>query len=121
MQKKNRELRIVHNLQKLSGVTIQDTGVPPILDEFVEAYAGQSVCFMLDMYWRFYARILDPNSQKTWELLNVAVSASHVILSCDWEIFCSVCVCVFLLYSVQLGGQRSPLSTTALKVCLAYS
>ena len=23
-----------------------------------------------------------------------------------------VCVCVFLLYSVQLGGQRSPLSTT---------
>ena len=24
-----------------------------------------------------------------------------------------VCVCVFLLYSIQLGGQRSPLSTTA--------
>ena len=23
-----------------------------------------------------------------------------------------VCVCVLLLYSVQLGGQRSPLSTT---------
>jgi len=23
-----------------------------------------------------------------------------------------VCVCVILLYSVQLGGQRSPLSTT---------
>ena len=32
-----------------------------------------------------------------------------------------VCVCVFLLYSVQLGGQRSPLSTTALLVYLAHS
>ena len=32
-----------------------------------------------------------------------------------------VCVCVFLLYSVQLGGQRSPLSTTALMVYLAHS
>jgi len=32
-----------------------------------------------------------------------------------------VCVCVFLLYSVQLEGQRSPLSTTALMVCLAHS
>ena len=32
-----------------------------------------------------------------------------------------VCVCVFLLYSVQLGGQRSLLSTTALMVYLAHS
>ena len=31
---------MVHDLQKLNGVTIQDTGVSPILDEFVEAYAG---------------------------------------------------------------------------------
>ena len=26
-----------------------------------------------------------------------------------------MCVCVFLLYSVQLGGQRSPLSTTRIE------
>jgi len=32
-----------------------------------------------------------------------------------------VCVYVFLLYSIQLGGQRSPLSTTALMVYLAHS
>ena len=63
VQKKNGELRIVHDLQKLNGVTIRETGVPPILDEFVEAYAGRSVYSVLDMYWGFYARILDPRSR----------------------------------------------------------
>jgi transposase InsO family protein len=63
VQKKNGELRIVHDLQKLNSVTIRDTGVPPILDEFVEAYAGRSVYSVLDMYWGFYARILDPRSR----------------------------------------------------------
>lgn len=63
VQKKNGELRIVHDLQKLNGVTVRDTGVPPILDEFVEAYAGRSVYSVLDMYWGFYARILDPKSR----------------------------------------------------------
>jgi hypothetical protein len=63
VQKKNGELRIVHDLQKLNGVTIRDTGVPPILDEFVEAYAGRSVYSVLDMYWGFYARVLDPTSR----------------------------------------------------------
>jgi len=63
VKKKNGELRIVHDLQKLNGVTIRDTGVPPILDEFVEAYAGRSIYSVLDMYWGFYARILDPTSR----------------------------------------------------------
>ena len=63
VQKKTGDLRIVHDLQKLNGVTIRDTGVPPILDEFVEAYAGRSVYSVLDMYWGFYARILDPKSR----------------------------------------------------------
>ena len=63
VQKKNGELRMVHDLQKLNGVTIRDTRVPPILDEFVEAYAGRSIYSVLDMYWGFYARILDPRSR----------------------------------------------------------
>jgi len=40
---------------------------------------------------------------------------------CDKWMNDLVCVCVFLLYSVQLEGQRSPLSTTALMVYLAHS
>jgi len=63
VKKKNGELRIVHDLQKLNKVTMRDSGVPPILDEFVEAYAGRSVYSVLDMYWGFYARIMDPSSR----------------------------------------------------------
>ena len=63
VEKKNGDLRMVHDLQKLNGVTIRDTGVPPILDEFVEAYAGRSIYSVLDMYWGFYARVLDVKSQ----------------------------------------------------------
>lgn len=63
VQKKTGDLRIVHDLQKLNEVTIRETGVPPILDEFVEAYAGRSIYSVLDMYWGFYARVLDPRSR----------------------------------------------------------
>ena len=63
VRKKDGGFRLVHDLQKLNGITIRDTGVPPILDEFVEAYAGRSVYSVLDMYWGFYARVLDPRSR----------------------------------------------------------
>ena len=63
VKKKNGELRIVHDLQKLNGVSIKDAAVPPILDEFVESYAGRSVCTVLDMYWGFHARMLDKESR----------------------------------------------------------
>ena len=63
VKKKNGELRIVHDLQKLNGVSIKDAAVPPILDEFVESYAGRSVYSVLDMYWGFHARMLDVRSR----------------------------------------------------------
>ena len=63
VKKKNGELRIVHDLQKLNGISIKDAGVPPILEEFVEDYAGRSVYTVLDMYWGFHARMLDANSR----------------------------------------------------------
>jgi transposase InsO family protein len=63
VKKKNGELRIVHDLQKLNGVSIRDSGVPPILEEFVEAYAGRSIYTVLDMYWGFHARMLDEESR----------------------------------------------------------
>ena len=61
--KKNGELRIVHDLQTLNSVSVMDAGVPPILEEFVEAFAGRAVYSVLDMYWGFYARIVDPKSR----------------------------------------------------------
>jgi hypothetical protein len=63
VKKKTGGLRIVHDLQQLNSVTIRDAGVPPILDGFVEAFAGRSVYSVLDMYWGFYAWIMDPASR----------------------------------------------------------
>ena len=63
VKKKDGGLRIVHDLQKLNSVTIRDSAVPPIIEEFVEAYAGRSVYTVLDMYWGFHARMLDVNSR----------------------------------------------------------
>ena len=63
VKKKDGGLRMVHDLQNLNRVTIQDSAVPPIVEEFVEAYAGRSVYTVLDMYWGFHARMLDPKSR----------------------------------------------------------
>ena len=63
VKKKDGGLRIVHDLQRLNSVTIRDSAVPPLIEEFVEAYAGRSVYTVLDMYWGFHARMLDVNSR----------------------------------------------------------
>ena len=61
--KKNGDLRIIHDLQQLNSVLVMDSGVPPILDEFIESFAGRAVYSVLDMYWGFYTRIVDPKSR----------------------------------------------------------
>jgi len=38
--KKNGKLRIVHNLQPLNKITIRDAGMLPVIDDFVEGFAG---------------------------------------------------------------------------------
>jgi hypothetical protein len=61
--KKNGNLRIVHDLQPLNGVTIREAGVPPFLDEFVEGFTSRVIFTVLDMYWGFHARMLEPSSR----------------------------------------------------------
>ena len=61
--KKDGGLRLVHDLQNLNRVTKQDSAVPPLIEEFVEAYAGRSVYTVLDMYQGFHARTLDVHSR----------------------------------------------------------
>ena len=60
VKKKNGSLRLVHDLQPLNKVTIRDAGVPPIIDEFVEPFAGHQCYTVLDLFWAFDARQLDP-------------------------------------------------------------
>ena len=61
--KKNGKIRIVHDLQHLNKVTIRDAGVPPILDDFVEPFAGHQCYTIFDLFSGFDARSLHPDSQ----------------------------------------------------------
>ena len=55
-------MRIVHNLQALNAVSIQDAGGPPILDDFVEPFAGCQCYTVFDLSWGFDARRVHPVS-----------------------------------------------------------
>ena len=57
--KKDGGIRLVHDLQSLNKVTLRDSAVPPIADEFIEDYAGRMVYTVLDMYGGFHARVVD--------------------------------------------------------------
>jgi hypothetical protein len=41
VKKHDGKLRIVHDLQEMNRVTIRDAGLPPAMEEFIEAFAGQ--------------------------------------------------------------------------------
>ena len=61
--KKSGKLRIVHDLQALNSVTIRDAGGPPILDDFVEPFAGHQCYTVFDLFWGFDARKVHPDSR----------------------------------------------------------
>ena len=61
--KKNGSLRIVHDLQPLNAVSIRDAGIPPILDDFVEPFAGRAIYTVFDLYWGYDARKVHPASR----------------------------------------------------------
>jgi hypothetical protein len=61
--KKSGKLRLVHDLQALNAVTIRDAGGPPILDDFVEPFAGRQCYTVFDLFWGFDARRVHRNSR----------------------------------------------------------
>jgi hypothetical protein len=61
--KKNGKLRIVHDLQPLNKVSIRDAGMLPIVDDFVEGFAGRQCYTVFDLYWGFDARRMEPESR----------------------------------------------------------
>jgi hypothetical protein len=61
--KKNGKLRIVHDLQPLNRVTIRDAGMLPIVDDFVEEFAGHECYTVFDLFWGFDARKTHPRSR----------------------------------------------------------
>ena len=61
--KKNGKLRIVHDLQPLNKVTIKDAGMLPIVDDFVDGFAGRQCYTVFDLFWGFDARKIHPKSR----------------------------------------------------------
>jgi len=61
--KKSGKLRLVHDLQALNAVSIRDAGGPPILDDFVEPFAGRQCYTVFDLFWGFDARRVHPDSR----------------------------------------------------------
>lgn len=49
VKKKNGKLRIVHDLQPLNGVTIRNSGNPPVAEEFIESFAGRQSYALMDI------------------------------------------------------------------------
>ena len=49
IKKKNRKLRLVHDLQPLNRVTIRDTGLPPHMEDIIENLKGCSFYFVADL------------------------------------------------------------------------
>jgi hypothetical protein len=61
--KKTGKLRLVHDLQALNAVSIRDAGGPPILDDFVEPFAGWQCYTVFDLFWGFDARKVHQDSR----------------------------------------------------------
>jgi len=61
--KKNGKLRIVHDLQPLNAISVRDAGMLPIVDDFVESFAGRQCYTVFDLFWGFDARKIHPKSR----------------------------------------------------------
>lgn len=58
-KKDGTSLRLVHDLQPLNAITIQDVSVPPITDTYAESFAARSCYGLLDLFVSFDQRTLD--------------------------------------------------------------
>ena len=58
-KKDGTSLRLVHDLQPLNKITIQDVSVPPITDTYAESFAARSCYGLLDLFVSFDQRTLD--------------------------------------------------------------
>lgn len=49
LKKDGKSLRLVHDLQPLNAVTIKDSGVPPIIENYAETFGGRSCYAVFDL------------------------------------------------------------------------
>src|SRR5882724_627688 len=65
LKKDGKSLQIVHDLQPLNAVTIQDSGTPPILEFYADNLGGQGSYMGLDLFVVFDHQSL---SVQSWDL-----------------------------------------------------
>jgi hypothetical protein len=63
LKKDGQALQLVHDLQPLNQVTIQDSGLPPRTEQYAEACAGRACYRSLDLFISFDQRTLDERSR----------------------------------------------------------
>ncbi|PIL33553.1 hypothetical protein GSI_04176 [Ganoderma sinense ZZ0214-1] len=74
VEKKNRDLRLVHDLQHLNSVTIRDASLPPRPDDFAESFVGYACYGVADLFSGYDARTLDVRSRDltTFQCMDVS-------------------------------------------------
>jgi hypothetical protein len=63
VKKDTTSLRIVHALEALNAVTIQHSGVTPLLDQVAEQFAGRACGSMLDLYVGYDEQVIAESSR----------------------------------------------------------
>ncbi|PIL28589.1 hypothetical protein GSI_08630 [Ganoderma sinense ZZ0214-1] len=74
VEKKNGDLRLVHDLQHLNSVTIRDASLPPRPDDFAESFVGYACYGVADLFSGYDARTLDVRSRDltTFQCMDVS-------------------------------------------------
>jgi hypothetical protein len=62
-KKEKGDVRLVHSLEPLNRVTIQDVGTIPQLEEYAAGFGAKSIYTMLDLKSGYDCRVVDPSSR----------------------------------------------------------
>ena len=65
LKQDGKTLRLVHDLQPLNTVTIQDSSVPPFVEHLAESFGGYTVYSMMDLFAGYDQCLLHVDSQDT--------------------------------------------------------
>jgi hypothetical protein len=63
LKKDGKSLRIVHDLQPLNAVTIKDSALPPMVEQYAEGFGGRGCYAMFDLFVGFDQRALNIRSR----------------------------------------------------------
>lgn len=63
LKKDGKSLQLVHDLQPLNAVTIKDSGLPPVIENYAESFGGRSCYAVFDLFVGFDQRALAPESR----------------------------------------------------------